>query len=70
MSKIFSLIIKLVVGIIIFISVCLNVYYFGYKQLEVNLMQKGFNIAVGQIINQVNTTGSVQLGENLILIKK
>ena len=64
-----------IVSIILNVSVILVAigtvgYFWGYKQLETNLLQKGFNIAVSQIIQQINQTGEVQLSQDLILIKK
>lgn len=45
-------------------------YFFGYKTLEAKLMQKGFNIAVGQIMQTAQQTGQVQLSKDLILVDK
>ncbi len=64
-----------IISIVINISVVVAAigtigYFWGYKQLEVNLLQKGFNLAVGQIVQAVQQTGSVQLDKDLILIKK
>lgn len=56
--------------VIVLVSVGGNLYSYGYKQLEANLMQKGFNIAVGQIANTVKQTGQVQLSQDLILVPK
>ena len=70
MNKIIKTILVVLVAIAILASIGGNIYYFGYKQLEANLMQKGFNIAIGQIINSVEQTGQVQLSDTIILIKK
>ena len=50
-------------------SLAMNAYYFGWKQLEAKFMQKGANIVVNQIINQVNNTGQIKIGE-ITLIKQ
>jgi hypothetical protein len=47
-----------------------NLYYFGWKKVSLDLQQKGFNIAVGEIIKQINSNGEVKINSSLILIKK
>ena len=51
-------------------SVVGNVYYFGWLNLQRYFLQKGFNIAVSQIVQTVQQTGQVQISKDLILIKK
>lgn len=64
-----NILISLVI-IAVVASIAGNVYYFGYKRLEKYLMQKGFNIAVEQIIQTVQHAGEIKISEDLILIKK
>lgn len=70
MNKIIRNILISLGAIIILVSLVGNLYYFGYKQLETNLMQKGFNIAINQITKMVKETGQAQIDKDLILIKK
>ena len=70
MKKIIKTILYALLAIAILASIGGNIYYFGYKQLEANLMQKGFNLAIGQVMQTVQKTGEVQITKDLILIKK
>jgi hypothetical protein len=70
MKKIIKIALYALLVISFLASIVGNGYYFGYKQLEANLLQKGFNIAVGQIVQSVQQTGQVQLSENMVLIQK
>jgi Na+-translocating ferredoxin:NAD+ oxidoreductase RnfD subunit len=70
MNKIIRNILISLAIIAVLASAAGNIYYFGWKKLEANLLQKGFDIAVSQIIQSVQQIGQVQLGEDLILIKK
>ncbi len=70
MKKIIKISLIILVAIAILASFIGNIYYFGWKKVEANLLQKGFNLAVGQIIQTVQQTGQVQLSQDLILIKK
>jgi hypothetical protein len=63
-------VIKILVGLVIIASIGGNLYYFGYKKLEAKLLEKGFNLAIGQIINSVEKTGQVKLSDKITLIKK
>ena len=69
MKKIIRNIIISSVIFLVLVSIGANAYW-GYKQIEASLIQKGFNTAVGQVIQQVQQTGSVQLSPTLILIPK
>jgi len=64
-----------IVSIILNVSVILVAigtvgYFWGYQKLEANLIQKGFNIAIGQIIQSVQQTGQVQIGDIILIQKK
>jgi len=69
-KKILKIVLIVLVIIAVLASIAGNIYYFGYKQLEANLLHKGFNIAVAQIINSIDKTGQVQISDNLILVPK
>ena len=70
MNKIIKIIIITIIGIIILGSIGLNLYYFVWKNIENNLMIKGFNIAIAQIVQSIQKTGEVKISQDLILIKK
>ena len=70
MNKIIKIIL-IVLNIILIAGAMATIgYFWGWKTIENNLMQRGFNLAVGQIIQSVQQTGQVQLSQDLILIKK
>lgn len=56
--------------VVIILAIATVGYFWGYKTLEADLLQKGFNIAISQITQSAQTTGQVQIGKDLILIVK
>ena len=70
MNKILRNVLISLAIIAILASIIGNIYYFGWLNLQKYFVQQGFNIAVGQIVNTVNQTGSVNLGQGLVLIKQ
>jgi len=70
MKKIIKNILISLVAIIVLACTGYTAYGLGWKKIENNLLQKGFNIAVGQIVNSVQQTGQVQISQDLILIKQ
>jgi uncharacterized membrane protein YqhA len=69
-KKIIKISLKVTNVLIIVLAIGVLGYFFGWKKIEANLLQKGFNIAIGQIIQNVQQTGEVKLSADLILIKK
>jgi NADH:ubiquinone oxidoreductase subunit 2 (subunit N) len=64
MNKIIKNILISLAIIAVLASLVGNIYYFGWLELENNLKQQGFDIAVNQIINSVNQTGQVQISQD------
>ena len=56
--------------IVIVLAIATILYFWGYKALENNLTQKGFNIAISQITQSIQLTGQVQINKDLILVQK
>ena len=44
-------------------------YYLGWKKIEANLIRKGFNIAVSQIVSSVEKTGQIQINDFILIVK-
>ena len=70
MKKIIKIAIIIIISLVVLTSIGLNLYYFGYKKLETNLMQKGFNMAVSQIIQSIKMVKEVRISDDIILIQK
>jgi len=69
-KKIIKISIKVINVLVILGAIGVLAYYFGYKKLETNLMQKGFNIAVSQIVKTIQTNGEVKINSDITLIMK
>ena len=63
-------IIIIAVIVLIVVSLGFNVYILLWKNTEQRILQKGANIIVNQIINQINQTGEVQIGDMILIQKK
>lgn len=68
LEKILKISLKVANVLVILGAIGVLVYFFGYLNLEKYLMQKGFNLAVNSIVNEVKQTGQVQVSKDLILI--
>ena len=69
-TKALKILLKIGNVLVILMAIGILGYYLGYKKIETKLLQKGFNIAVGQIIQSVQQNGEVKISQDLILIKK
>ena len=70
MNKIIKIILTIVNILAILGALATIGYFWGYKALEKNIMQKGFDIAISQIAQSVTSSGQVQISKDLILIAK
>jgi len=69
MKKITKTILVIIVCVAILGSVGLNVYWFGWIKVKIKYQQEGFNSALQAVVNQVQQTGEVKIGE-ITLIQK
>ena len=70
MKPIIRIILAVLNILVIVLAIGTITYFWGYKPLEANLLQKGFNIAISQITQSIQLTGQAQIGKDLILIVK
>jgi len=60
-------IIVIAVGILLVASLGFNLYLGVWKSIEKNLMNKGANAILGQILNQIKNTGQVKIGDTILI---
>jgi hypothetical protein len=68
MKPIIKFILIALVTVAVLASVAANVYIFGWQYLQNSLMQKGYNIAVSQVIQTVQQQGWVQVGSYKLIV--
>jgi len=70
MKKIIKIAIITIVSLAVLTSLAGNLYFTVWKQVEQKIMQKGFNLAITQIVQAIKMTGEVQISEDITLIQK
>lgn len=68
-KKILKISLRIANVLVIIGAVVVLGYYLIWKKVESNLIQKGANMVVGQILYQIDQTGEIKIND-ITLIKK